>query len=67
MAKTQIFDRADFEKLNQAEKGLADVLSILDDAESCGVDCALIRDNIAELQRRLGAIRERFMSPAPKR
>jgi len=67
MAKQQIFSRADFDQLNRAEKQLGDVLSILDDAESCGVECQLIRDNIAEIQRRLEAIRTHFMTPVPKK
>lgn len=67
MVKQQIFNRNDYEALNRAEKGLADILSILDDAESCGVDCQLIRENIGEIQRRFAAIREKFMTPLPKK
>lgn len=67
MTKPKIFSRDDHAKVIEAERKLNEALSLLDDAEACGVECQQLRELSAELIRRFGELRKRFMTPAPKR
>lgn len=59
------FDRADYDKLKEAQRVLHDLQPYLDKAEACGVDCSGYRGLSEQFSTMLGSIEREFMTPAP--
>ncbi len=49
------------EQLTQAERQIHDILPVLDDLESCGVECDQLRIRLQQDQESLSEIRKRFV------
>lgn len=62
-----IYSRADFNNLKDAQRRLHDLLPIVDDAETCGIECQEYRHWINELLEFTQRLEQKFMSPPPKR
>lgn len=52
--------------MEDADRLLADLLPVMDNAEACGSDCQMFRAKADELRKRFAAIRQNFMTPPPK-
>jgi hypothetical protein len=63
--QTGIFNRADYETLVRVERDLNEMLPLLDKADSCGVDCAVFRQQRDDLAKQLSLIKQHFMTPPP--
>lgn len=60
-----MFTRSDYETLVKTERSLNDMITTLDKAELCGVNCAVWRQQRADLASQLAAIKQHFMTPPP--
>lgn len=60
-----IFTAADYQSLRTARRSLNDLLSKLDKARACGVDCSMYEQMRQDLDAQLAAIEQHFMTPAP--
>ena len=55
--------RADYDKLVQADRDLANVMPEFDKLESCGIDCAAVRQKWSDTREKIAAIKQHY---APK-
>ena len=61
-----IYSRADYQRLKDTQRKIADLIPVMDKIERCGVECETFREVAKEVQDRLSAIEREFMSPVPK-
>lgn len=62
-----IFDRKDHELLRQTLRKIHDLLPILDEAASIGLDVEALRQLLIQERDRLSRIEQYFMTPVPER
>ena len=60
-----MFNRQHYEQLITTRRNLNDMITTLDKAQSCGVDCAVFRQQRDDLDKQLEQIQALFMTPAP--
>ena len=70
MAKKQphsdtIFSKQDYENLIRTRRNLNEMISTLDKAQACGVECAVFRQQRDDLDKQLESIQQHFMTPPP--
>lgn len=61
-----MFSQADYERLMTSLRELNDYITTCDKAEACGVNVAVWRQQRDDMVKQLEAIRQHFMTPAPK-
>ena len=66
MTTKGVLNKQDYETLKRAQRIVHDVRPMLDDAESCGVDCKMHRQIADDFYKLLEDIQRRFLTPAPK-
>jgi len=64
-AADALFTKTDYETLVKVERQLNDMITTLDKAELCGVNCAVWRQQRQDLATQLAAIKQHFMTPPP--
>lgn len=60
MVATIKLSKAAYEKLLQSERNFHDLLQEFDKFEACGVDCALMRDGVAQQLQQISNIKQHF-------
>jgi hypothetical protein len=60
-----IFSQADYKTLIDTRRLLNDLIVTMDKAESCGLNCAVWRQQRADLDKQLEMIQQHFMTPPP--
>lgn len=61
-----MFTKADYNTLMDTLRNLNDLITTMDKAEACGVNCAVFRQQRDDLAKQLEMIRMHFMTPPPK-
>lgn len=61
-----IFTKADYKTLVDTRRALNDLITTMDKAEACGVNCAVWRQQRDDLDAQLAAIQQHFMTPPPQ-
>jgi len=60
-----MFSKADYENLVRTRRNLNEMITTLDKAQACGVDCAVYRQQRDDLDKQLEQIQLHFMTPPP--
>jgi len=60
-----MFSRQDYELLRRERRRLADLITLLDRAEACGIACDTFRGMRQQIDDQLAAIEQHFMTPVP--
>jgi hypothetical protein len=60
-----IFSKADYQTLIDERRNLNDMITTLEKAEQCGMDCAIFKQMRSDIDSQLAAIHQHFMNPPP--
>jgi hypothetical protein len=61
-----VYTHSDYLMLRNARRELSELLSKIDKAKACGVDCAMYEQMRQDIDAQLAAIEQHFMSPPPQ-
>lgn len=62
----QLYDKEQYKLLIAERKRLNDLITILDKAAACGIDCTMYRQLRDDIDKQLEAIQTHFMNPPPR-